>query len=131
MPAWTYAAEGQSLALMRRCREVEARLPMLPAPEAWIPADPTGAGGLALFLISGRRGEDGSAASGETRPRVSMRAKWAEDGSDGRNDRGSGGRAEGEGERRAVASEGEEAALPPAPSRGTPGKGKWTKKNRE
>ena len=87
MPAWMYAAEGQSPALTRRCREVEARSPMLPSPEAWIPVDPTGAGGLALFLISGRRGEDGSATSGETRPRVSMRAKWAADGSGGRNDR--------------------------------------------
>jgi len=87
MPAWMYVAEGQSPALTRRCREVEARSPMLPAPEAWIPVDPTGAGGLALFLISGRRGEDGSVASGETRPRVSTREKWAADGSGGRNDR--------------------------------------------
>jgi hypothetical protein len=53
MPAWTYAAEGQSPASTRRHREVEARSPMLPAPEAWIPADPTNAGGVALFLISG------------------------------------------------------------------------------
>jgi hypothetical protein len=90
MPAWTYAAEGQSPALTRRCYEVEARSPMLPTPEAWIPVDSTGAGGLALFLISGRCGEDRSVASGETRSRVSTRAKWTADGSDGRNDRGSG-----------------------------------------